>query len=219
METLPSERDELTSIDEDILKKREEYEELDLKYRELLTKYAILDNIDELVNKKSELFKELQSLEEELNRVKIKISKKEEEMMHYDATKLVIGIVEYYGEYSIHIYTYLRSTYFWDTWANNYRNCKIYKDIECSSDLLGIDDQNKKVADKTNVNVIDFIKYLDLVKLIDPKLAKEKSVTLKDIEEALSVLANYDLSKVNMEEIVYSLKAIQRDKKRKRRLK
>lgn len=41
METLPSERDELTSIDEDILKKREEYEELDLKYRELLTKYML----------------------------------------------------------------------------------------------------------------------------------------------------------------------------------
>ena len=41
METLPSEREELTSIDEDILKKREEYEELDLKYRELLTKYML----------------------------------------------------------------------------------------------------------------------------------------------------------------------------------
>ena len=212
-------QEELSILDEEIFQKRKEYEELDLKYRELLTKYAILDNIDELVNKKSALFKELQSLEEDLNSVKIKISKKEEEMMRYDATKLVIGIVEYYDEYSIHVYTHLRNTTFWDKWVNSYRSCKIYKDIECSSNLLGIYDENKKVADKTNVNVTEFIKYLDLVKLIDPKLAREKSVTLKDIEGALSVFANYDLSKVNMEEIVYSLKAIKKSRSRKRRLK
>lgn len=35
----------------DLLKK--EYECLDLKYRELLTKYNILNNIDELVKRKS----------------------------------------------------------------------------------------------------------------------------------------------------------------------
>lgn len=212
-------QEELSVLDEEIFQKRKEYEELDLKYRELLTKYAILDNLDELVTKKSEVFKELQRLKDELNDVRIKVSKKEEEMMRYDATKLVIGIVEYHDEYSIHVYTHLRNTYFRDKWDNNYRYCKIYKDIECSSNLLGIDDKNKKVADKTNVNVTEFIKYLDLVKLIDPKLAREKSVTLKDIEGALSVFANYDLSKVNMEEIVYSLKAIKKSRSRKRRLK
>ena len=209
---------ELSSLDEKIFQKRKEYEELDLKYRELLTKYAILDNIDELVTRKSEIFEELESLEEELNNVKIKISK-QEEMMRYDVTKLIVGIVKYYDEYSIHIYTHLRNTYFWDKWSDNYRSCKIYKDIECSSNLLGIDDENKIVADNTNVNVTEFIKYLDLVKLIDSKLTKKKSATLKDIEEVLSVFANYDLSKVNMEEIIYSLKAIKKSRSRKRRFK
>ncbi len=211
-------QEELSSLDEKIFQKRKEYEELDLKYRELLTKYAILDNIDELVTRKSAIFKELESLEHELNDVRIKVSKKEEEMMRYDAKNLIVGIVKNNG-YSIRVFTYFEKGLYYNSTYDTLSYYKIYKDIDNPNNKLALNVQKAIMPDHTNVNVKEYIDYIYLAELIGQKFSKGKSVTSKDIEGALSVFANYDLSKVNMEEIVYSLKAIKKSRSRKRRFK
>ena len=211
-------QEELSSLDEKIFQKRKEYEELDLKYRELLTKYAILDNIDELVTRKSAIFKELEILEHELNDVRIKVSKKEEEMMRYDAKNLIVGIVKNNG-YSIRVFTYFEKGLYYNSTYDTLSYYKIYKDIDNPNNKLALNVQKAIMPDHTNVNVKEYIDYIYLAELIGQKFSKGKSVTSKDIEGALSVFANYDLSKVNMEEIVYSLKAIKKSRSRKRRFK
>ncbi len=209
--------EELSSLDEEILQKRKEYKELDLKYRELLTKYDILDNLDELVTKKNEVFKELQKLKDELNDVRIKVSKKEE-MMRYDAKNLIVGIVKNNG-YSIRVFTYFEKGLYYNSAYDTLSYYKIYKDIDNPNNKLALNVQKAIAPDYTNVNVKGYIDYIYLAELIGQKFSKGKSVTSKDIEGALSVFANYDLSKVNMEEIVYSLKAITKIRSRKRRFK
>ncbi len=211
----------LEILDNNIMAKEKEYKELDLKYRELLTKYAIIDNIEELILRKRKLFEEIEILEAKLNNTKVKVKNKEMSLPRYDAKKLLIAITydSISKKYSVNTFTYLKNVTYRDEFLNAYSNCQIYKDINDANRHFGIDG-GKIVKSETNVCVLGWISYLKLADLINQVLPKDKSVTIMDINEALSVFDNYDLTKVNMAEIYYSLKSIKTNgNSRKRELK
>ncbi len=206
-----------TKYSVEILKK--EYEKLDLKYRELLTKYAILDNIHELVKRKSEIFKELQELEAKLDIAKVTVSQKENLDIYYDAENLFIGIVDTgnsENRFVVKAFNYLNGHFEWSYDELKYKGCKVYKDIDDASNYFGIDAEKNLVEDKTNINIISWIRYLDLAKLIGLKIPRNNNVSISDVRKIMNIIASYDLNKLNLSEIVYSLDA---NKKQKRRIK
>ncbi len=202
----------------DVLKK--EYEELDLKYRELLAKYAILDDLDEIVKRKSEIFKELQELEAKLDEAKMAVSQKENLDIYYDAEDLMIGIVST-GEnrYVVKAFNYLTGHFEWSRTESKYIGSKLYKDIDDVNNYFSRDIGNNIVKDKTNINIIGWVRYSDLAEIIGLKIPKNNSVSISDVRKAMSIIASYDLNKLSLKEIVYSLgankKQNQRSKKRK----
>lgn len=206
-----------TKYNFDVLKK--EYEELDLKYRELLTKYAILDDLDEIVKRKSEIFKELQELEAKLDEAKMAVSQKENFDIYYNAEDLMIGIVSTGENRFVKAFNYLTGQFEWSRTESKYIGSKLYKDIDDVNNYFSRDKDNNIVKDKTNINIISWVRYSDLAKLIGLKIPKNNSVSISDVRKAMSIIASYDLNKLSLKEIVYSLGANkeqnQRSKKRK----
>lgn len=197
------------------IKKR--YADTELRYNELLTKYELADDFDELVAKRSELFREIQELEDRLNGVKEAVSEKDREMMtRYDADELVVAVIKNdEGELLIKVfnYNYKGKPY----WKENMRIYPyFYKDIDCADNYI-VFAEGKVNKDNSNVNVLGFVKYSILAELIGQKLPRDGSVSLLEIKEALKIFDNFDLTKVNMEEIIYSLKSLQKNRKGKAR--
>lgn len=194
------------------LKKR--YADTELRYNELLTKYELVDNIDELVVKRSELFGEIKELEDRLNGIRKPVSEKDREMMtRYDADELVVAIIKNdEGELLIKVFNYDHKGVSY--WKDGFLvDCYVYKDIDCANNYIAFV-KGTVNKDDSNVNVLGFVEYSKLAKLIGQKLSKDKSVSLLEIKEALKIFDNFDLTKVTMEEIIYSLKSLQQNQRK-----
>ena len=206
-----------TKYSVEVLKK--EYEELNSKYLQLLTKYDILDNLDELVTKKSEVFKELQELEAKLDVAKMAVSQKENLDIYYDSEDLFIGVIDTdnsENRFVVKAFNYLKGHFKWSNDKLKYIGCKVYKDIDDANNYFGRDAENNLVKDKTNINIISWVNYADLAKIIGLKVPGNNNVSISDVRKTISIIASYDLNKLNLREILYSLGE---NKKQKRRIK
>ncbi len=195
------------------LSNKKRYAVTESKYNELLTKYELVDDFDELVAKRSELFREIQELEDRLNGIRKPVSEKDREMMtRYDADKLCVAIIWEQFELLVKVFNYdYRGDSYWKGDILKYHY--FYKDIDYANNYIAFA-EGKVNKDKSNVNVLGFVGYSKLAKLIGQKLPKDKSVSLLEIKEALKVFDNFDLTKVNMEEIIYSLESLQKNQRK-----
>lgn len=198
---------------------KKEYEELDLKYRELLTKYNILDDLDELVKRKSEIFEELYELEIKLGGAKMAFSQKENLDIYYDAKDLLIGVVDTgdnENRFVVKAFNYLTGQFVWSPDKLKYIGSKVYKDIDDANNYFSRDEDNNIVKDKTNINIVSWISYFNLAELIGLKVPKKNIISINDVRKVINIIASYDLNKLNLREIIYSLGA---NKKQKQRMK
>ncbi len=206
-----------TKYNFEVLKK--EYEELDLKYRELLTKYNILDDLDELVKRKNEIFEELHELEAKLGEAKMAVSQKENLDIYYDAKDLLIGVVDTgdnENRFVVKAFNYLTGQFVWSPDKLKYIGSKVYKDIDDANNYFSRDEDNNIVKDKTNINIVSWISYFNLAELIGLKVPKKNIISINDVRKVINIIASYDLNKLNLREIIYSLGA---NKKQKQRMK
>ena len=206
-----------TKYNFEVLKK--EYEELDLKYRELLSKYNILDDLDELVKRKSEIFEELHELEAKLGEAKMAVSQKENLDIYYDAKDLLIGVVDTgdnENRFVVKAFNYLTGQFVWSNDKSKYIGSKVYKDIDDANNYFSRNADNNIVKDKTNINIVSWISYFNLAELIGLKVPKKNIISINDVRKVINIIASYDLNKLNLREIIYSLGA---NKKQKQRMK
>ncbi len=204
-----------TKYNFEVLKK--EYEELDLKYRELLTKYNILNDLDELVKRKGKIFQELQELEAKLDEAKIAVSQKENVDIYYNAEDLMIGVVDTgnsENRFAVKAFNYLNGQFEWSHTELKYIGSKLYKDLDDVNNYFSRDDDDNIVKDKTNINIIDWIRYSDLAEIIGLKIPRNNSVSISDVRKIMNIIASYDLNKLSLREIVYSLRANKEQKER-----
>ena len=204
-----------TKYNFEVLKK--EYEELDLKYRELLTKYNILNDLDELVKRKGKIFQELQELEAKLDEAKIAVSQKENVDIYYNAEDLMIGVVDTgnsENRFAVKAFNYLTGQFEWSHTELKYIGSKLYKDLDDVNNYFSRDDDDNIVKDKTNINIIDWIRYSDLAEIIGLKIPRNNSVSISDVRKIMNIIASYDLNKLSLREIVYSLRANKEQKER-----